>query len=194
MIAASSEAGGVCVNGMSDFARDKDNANCAVVCQVRKTDFSSDDVLAGVEFQRLSERLAYELGGKDYCAPVQLAEDFIKDASSVRFSGVVPSYRRGVTFADLNRIYPDRITGPIKRALADMDGKIKGFASCGAVLTGAETRTSSPVRITRGEDLASVNVKGLYPCGEGCGYAGGITSAAQDGIKVAEAIFSFLNK
>ena len=189
VVAASSEERSVCVNGMSNFARDMENANSAVVCQIKKEDFGNG-VLDGVRLQREIERKAFELAGGDYVAPVQLAEDFVNERRSVKFDGVSASYPRGTAFCDLTCIYPKIVVDALKRGLFDMDSKIKGFASCGAVLTGVETRTSSPVRIKRGENFESVNVSGLYPCGEGCGYAGGITSAAADGIKVAEAIFN----
>ena len=189
VVAASSEENAVCVNGMSNYARDLENANSAVVCQIKKEDFGNG-ALDGVELQRRIERKAFEMAGRGYVAPVQLAEDFINDRQSVGFCGVEPSYPRGTALCDLGLLYPKIITDSIKRGLSDMDKKIKGFASAGAVLTGVETRTSSPVRIVRGENFESVNVAGLYPCGEGCGYAGGITSAAADGIRVAEAIFN----
>ncbi|MBP5373161.1 MAG: hypothetical protein J6Y44_03140, partial [Clostridia bacterium] len=194
VFAASSEKGGLCVNGMSNYARDMENANSAVVCQIKKEDFETDGALSGVELQRKIERAAFMLGGGDYVAPAQLAEDFIKGQKSVSFNGVGPSYPRGTVLCDLSALYPKPVTDSIRKGLADMDGKIKGFASCGAVLTGVETRTSSPVRITRGNDFESVNVSGLYPCGEGCGYAGGIASAAADGIRIAEAIFESIKK
>ena len=189
VVAAASEENAVCVNGMSNYARDLENANSAVVCQIKKEDFGNG-VLDGVELQRRIERKAFEMAGGGYVAPVQLAEDFINDRQSVGFCGVAPSYPRGTALCDLGLLYPKIVTDSIKRGLSDMDKKIKGFASAGAVLTGVETRTSSPVRIVRGENFESVNVVGLYPCGEGCGYAGGITSAAADGIRVAEAIFN----
>ena len=188
VVAASSEKDMLCVNGMSNYAREKENANSAVVCQVYKTDFDGVDPLGGVEFQRRMERLAYISGGGEYAAPVQLAEDFVKGTQSACFKGVSPSYPRETKFADLSEIYPEPITAAIRRGLSDMDGRIRGFASQGAVLSGVETRTSSPIRVLRGENFESVNVKNLYPCGEGCGYAGGISSAAADGVKIARAI------
>ena len=188
VMAASSEEGMICVNGMSNFAREKENANSAVICQVVKTDFGNGEPLSGVRFQRKIERAAFELAGGDYSAPVQLAEHFIENKLSQATEGVEPSYPRGTRFCDLSVLYPDPVIGALKKGLKDMDGKIVGFASKGAVLTGVETRSSSPLRVIRGSDFQSVNIKNLYPCGEGCGYAGGITSAAADGVKVAKSI------
>ena len=189
VVAASSEERALCVNGMSNYARDMENANSAVVCQIKREDFGPA-ALDGMFFQREIEKKAYEIAGGGYVAPVQLAEDFIKGVKSSAFNGVNASYSRGTEFCDLSALYPKIVVDSIKRGLYDMDKKIEGFASLGAVLTGVETRTSSPIRIKRGENLESVNVSGLYPCGEGCGYAGGITSAAADGIRIAEAIVS----
>lgn len=189
---ATSEVGGVVVNGMSNYARDKKNANAALIAQVYKSDFGQDfekNPLAGVEFQRAIERKAFATGGGDYRAPVQLVGDFLKGRTSDQFGKIVPSYAAGTTFADLGEVLPSFITETLKRAIVDMDKRLKGFADPEAVLTGAETRTSSPVRIERGEDMQSVSVKGVYPCGEGAGYAGGITSSAADGIRTAEAIY-----
>ena len=187
VIAAASENGGLCVNGMSNYARNAENANSAVICQIGRSDFGSG-VFDGVEFQKRIEKAAFMLGGGDHVAPVQLAEDFIAGRKSLSANGVEPSYPRGVRYADMSGLYPESITDAIKKGLVEMDERLKGFASCGAILTGAETRSSSPVRITRTEKFASVNVKNLYPCGEGCGYAGGIASAGADGVKVARAI------
>ena len=189
---AASEAGGVVTNGMSNYARDGGNANAALIAQVYKSDFGQDfekNPLAGVEFQRAIERKAFATGGGDYRAPVQLVGDFLKGRTSDKFGKVVPTYASGTTFADLGEVLPSFITETLKRAIVDMDKRLKGFADPEAVLTAAETRTSSPVRIERGEDMQSVSVKGVYPCGEGAGYAGGITSSAADGIRTAEAIY-----
>ena len=193
VVPSSSERGSLVVNGMSNYARDGVNANSAVVCQVRASDFGQG-ALSGVDFQKSLERLAFNaIGG--YQAPVQLAEDFIKGIPSTRLKGVLPTYRRGYGFYELKKLLPDHLTEAIRAGLKDMDGKIKGFASDGAVLTGVESRTSSPVRIVRGENFESVTHKNLYPCGEGCGYAGGITSAAVDGLKTSEAILNdFFNE
>lgn len=192
---ATSEAGGVVTNGMSNYARNGSNANAALIAQVYKSDFGQDfekNPLAGVEFQRAIERKAFEMGGGAYRAPVQLVGDFLKGRTSDKFGAVTPTYASGTTFADLGAVLPSFITQTLKRAIVDMDKRLKGFADPEAVLTAAETRTSSPVRIERGEDMQSVSVKCVYPCGEGAGYAGGITSSAADGIRVAEAIYAAL--
>ncbi len=189
---AASEAGGVVTNGMSNYARNETNANAALIAQVYKSDFGQDfekNPLAGVDFQRAIERKAFEIGGGDYRAPVQLVGDFLKDRTSEKFGKVTPTYAAGTTFAELGAVLPSSITQTLKSAILDMDKRLKGFADPEAVLTAAETRTSSPVRIERGEDMQSVSAKGLYPCGEGAGYAGGITSSAADGIRTAEAIY-----
>ena len=190
---ASSEENGVVVNGMSNYARNEHNANSALITQVRKEDFLSDYPLAGMEFQRKLERNAFVAGGSSYCAPVQLVGDFLNGKTSDKFGEVLPSYGAGTKFADLNEVLPNFITESLKFALTDMDRKLKGFANPEGVLTGVETRTSSPIKIERDETCQSVNVQGLYPCGEGAGYAGGITSSAVDGLKVAEKIFERLS-
>ena len=188
VVPASSEAGGVVTNGMSNYARDEKNANSALLVQIRLSDFDSSDILGGVEFQRKIERAAYELGGRTYAAPVQRAEDFLKKRASVRMGEVVPSYAAGTVPEDLDKIFPSYVSDALRAAIMDMDRRLKGFAHPDAVLTGAETRFSSPVRILRGENGESVNFGGVYPCGEGCGYSGGITSSAADGIRTAELI------
>lgn len=187
VVSACSEEERLVVNGMSNYSRDGVNANSAVICQVKKADFNEDSPLGGINFQRRLEGLAYNAIG-DYAAPVQLAEDFIKDVKSTAFSSVKPTYRRGYGFFELKKLLPEDITESLKAGLFDMNGKIDGFASKGAVLTGIESRTSSPVRIIRNQTFQSLTLANLYPAGEGCGYAGGIMSAAVDGIKVSEAI------
>lgn len=192
---AASEAGGVVTNGMSNYARNERNANAALIVQVYKTDFGADfekNPLAGVEFQRTIERKAFEAGGGDYRAPVQLVGDFLRGRASDQFGAVAPTYAAGTAFSDLRAVLPDFVSETLKGAIVDMDKRLKGFANPEAVLTAAETRTSSPVRIERGEDMQSVFVKGVYPCGEGAGYAGGITSSAADGVRIAEAIYQSL--
>lgn len=191
---AASEEGGVVTNGMSNYARDGKNADAALIVQVTGADFKSDSPLAGVEFQRRIERAAFLAGGKDYKAPVQLAGDFLNGRESSSFGSVSPTYALGTTFADLNGILPPFVTDAMRLAIADMDRKLKGFADSEALLTAPETRTSSPVRIERGTDFQSVSVRGVYPCGEGAGYAGGITSSASDGIRVADVLFSRFSK
>lgn len=194
VIPSQSEGDTVVVNGMSNFARDEENGNSAIICQVRKTDFESSSALSGVEFQRMLEKKAFLLGGKNYQAPVQLAQDFINNRKTTNLLGVKPSYSRGYELTSMESLFPKEITNSLKQGLADMDKKLKGIASAGAVLTGVESRTSSPIRIVRGDNFQSVSVKGLFPCGEGCGYAGGIMSASIDGIKVCEKIIEEIKK
>jgi uncharacterized protein len=190
VIASSSEEGGVVTNGMSIYARSRPNGNAAMLVGVQPGDFGSDDVLAGVEFQRKWERLAFEMGGKNYFAPAQRMEDFLAAKASVKMGDVQASYKPGVVPGDVAGCLPDYVTSALKEAFGEFDRKLKGFAMADAVLTGVETRSSSPVRVLRGEDFQSVNVRGLYPAGEGAGYSGGIISSAVDGIKVAEAAAS----
>jgi len=189
VVAAASEEGGVVTNGMSEHARDRQNANSALLVGVRPSDFGSDHPLAGVEFQRKWEGQAFSLGGGNYIAPAQLVGDFLSGRSSSGPGGVEPSYSRGVKFTDLKDCLPGYVTATLKEAIMNFDRKLKGFAMPDAVLTGVETRSSSPVRISRDEKCRS-NIAGIYPAGEGPGYAGGIISSAVDGIKVAEAIAS----
>lgn len=191
VIAAASESGMVAVNGMSNYAREGQNANSAVLVGVDTADFGSDNVLAGVEFQRKIERRAYELAGKNYNAPCQTLGGFLygKDCTPT----VEPSYRPSVTMCEMSDIFPDFVTDSLKSGIIMLDKKLRGFADPGAVITAPETRSSSPVRISRGEDFQA-DIKGLYPCGEGAGYAGGITSAAVDGIKCAESIIKKYNE
>lgn len=187
VVNSSSELGGVVCNGMSYFKRDAINANSAVLVNVTPEDFGSDDVLAGVEFQRKWEQKAFELGGSDYKLPVQLWKDFLKGQVSEAFGKVEPTLKGQSTFADLNQCLPPYVAVAIKEGIFEFDMKIDGFAREDAILTGVETRSSSPVRILRNEAFEST-INGLFPCGEGAGYAGGIMSAAMDGIKVAEQI------
>ena len=151
-------------------------------------DFGANDVLAGVEFQRYWERKAYELSGEGYKAPAQLVRDFLKDRPSKDFGEINPSYRPGVVSREIKECLPEEVTAALREAIPYFAGKIKGFAHPQAVLTAIETRSSSPVRILRNTSGQAVNVSGLYPCGEGAGYAGGIVSAAVDGMKAAEEI------
>ncbi len=182
---AASEEGMLTTNGMSNYKRDGLNANSALIVQVKKEDFQSENALAGVAFQRKLERAAYLAGGGNFVAPAQRAEDFLQDRPSVRAGEVLPTYARGVNYTDLNVLFPASVSQALKGALTDMDRRLKGFAHPDALLTGVEARTSSPVRILRGEDGQSVTLGNLYPCGEGAGYAGGITSAAADGLRTA---------
>lgn len=189
VIPSASEAGGVVTNGMSNFARSERNANSALVVQVRRSDFGSEHPLAGVQFQRKLERAAFLTAGGNYRAPVQLAGDFLADKESYYFGEVKPSYAIGTSFVPMQAIFPRAITDAMKAALPDLDRKLAGFAAYESVLTGVESRTSSPVRIVRdAQTMQAAGAEGVYPCGEGCGYAGGITSAAADGIRVAEKI------
>lgn len=189
---SSSEEGGVVVNGMSNYARDGKNANSALIAQVSRADFKGDSALAGVEFQRELERAAYLAGGGSYAAPVQKLGDFLQDKTSARFGKVLPTYAAGTAFADLREVLPAPVISALKNAAVDMDRRLHGFAHPDALLTGVESRTSSPVRIERDESLQSVGVACLFPCGEGAGYAGGITSSAADGLRVAQAVYSLL--
>ncbi len=190
VIPAASESGGVVVNGMSLRARDGENSNSALMVQMRRPDFGSDDLFAGVRFQREIERKAFEAGGGSYRAPCQLYKDFAADRLSCGFGEVRPTYAAGTTFAPLSEVLPRVAAEALKAAVPDMAKRLKGFDSGSAVLTGAETRFSSPVKIVRGGDMQSVTVKNLYPCGEGSGYSGGITSSAADGIRTAESIYA----
>ncbi|MCL6635046.1 MAG: hypothetical protein K6T29_04670 [Peptococcaceae bacterium] len=187
VVAASSEEGCVVTNGMSMYARSAPNANSALLVGVGPQDFGSAHPLAGVEFQRQWERRAFLLGGGDFRAPAQLVGDFLADRPSTGPGEVAPSYRRGVRYTSLRECLPAYVIATLREAIPAMDKKLRGFALPGAVLTGVETRSSSPVRIVRGENFEA-SLGGLYPAGEGAGYAGGIVSAAVDGIRVAEAI------
>ena len=189
---AASEQGGVVTNGMSNYARDGKNANSALIAQVTTADFGDASPLAGMRFQRRIEQAAYLAGGKTYAAPTQLLGDFLQDKTSSRFGEVQPTYAAGTAFADMREVLPSAVVEALKKAAVDMDRRLKGFACPDALLTGAETRTSSPVRIERDESLQSIGVKGLFPCGEGAGYAGGITSSAADGLRVADGVYSAL--
>lgn len=189
VVAAASEEGGCVVNGMSLFARDGENSNSALLVSVGPDDYGADDPLAGVRFQRKWEQAAFAAGGYNYRAPAQLVGDFLAGKPSAGAKDVQPSYRPGVTWTSIEACLPDYVVADMKAAIAIFDRKLHGFAHPDAVLTGVETRSSSPVRINRStENLCSLNVQGLYPCGEGAGYAGGILSAAVDGLKCAEAL------
>jgi len=188
VVAATSEPGCVVTNGMSQYSRAERNANAGIVVNVAPGDFTGTGPLAGIEFQRQLERRAFELGGGNYNAPGQRVGDFLAGRSSEAFGAVLPSYQPGVKPTDLSSALPDYAIAAIREALPAFDRQIRGFAMADALLTGVETRTSSPLRITRGADCQSLNVKGLFPAGEGAGYAGGILSAGVDGIEVAEAV------
>jgi uncharacterized FAD-dependent dehydrogenase len=190
VVAATSEPNRVVTNGMSQYSRNERNANAGIVVNVDPTDYGGDanNPLAGIEFQRQLESRAFELGGGTYEAPAQLVGDFLAGRPSTQLGSVTPSYKPGVHLTDLATALPPYVIEAMREALPAFARQIKGFDMSDAVLTGVETRTSSPLRITRGEDCQSVNVQGLYPAGEGAGYAGGILSAGVDGIKVAEAL------
>ncbi|MDB5371183.1 MAG: hypothetical protein JWP20_2741 [Roseomonas sp.] len=187
VVAAASEPGRVVTNGMSQYSRAERNANAAIVVSVTPEDYPGG-VLAGIEFQRRLEELAYVAGGSDYRAPAQTVGDFLAGRPSASLGEVVPSYKPGVVPADLAACMPGFVVAAIREALPAFDRQLKGYARPDAVLTGVETRTSSPVRVRRGEEGHSVNTRGLFPAGEGAGYAGGILSAGVDGIKTAEAV------
>ena len=190
VVAATSEENRVVTNGMSQYSRNERNANAGIVVNVDPSDYgaSAENPLAGIDFQRALESKAFELGGKTYEAPGQLVGDFIAGRPSHEFGRVIPSYKPGVHLTDLAEALPSFAIEAMREALPAFEKQIKGFSMPDAVLTGVETRTSSPIRITRGTNYQSLNVKGLYPAGEGAGYAGGILSAGVDGIKVAEAL------
>ncbi|MCF2946700.1 NAD(P)/FAD-dependent oxidoreductase [Paraglaciecola aquimarina] len=188
VVAAASEAGRVVTNGMSQYSRHERNANSAIVVGITPEKDYPEHPLAGIDLQRRLEELAYKVGGENYHAPAQLIGDFLQGKSSEELGGVNPSYTPGITLTDLSKVVPDYVTAAIREAIPAFDRQIKGFAKADGLLTGVETRTSSPVCIKRGKDYQSVNTKGLYPAGEGAGYAGGIWSAGIDGIKVAEAL------
>ncbi len=193
VMAAASECGGVVVNGMSRYARDGENSNSAVAVSVRCEDFEAVDgslPLGAIEFQRRIERAAFAAGGGGYSVPVQTVGDFLSGKRGTEPKNVKPTYMNGENFkcASMDDVLPDFVCASLRYGLSSFDKKIKGFASSDALLSGAETRTSSPLRILRGENMTALGKKSIYPCGEGAGYAGGITSAAVDGIKTALAI------
>lgn len=188
VVAASSEEGRLVTNGMSYYKRDGVNANSAIVVSVEDKDFQGNSPLKGMEFQRHYESLAYKLTSEKYFAPVQLVGDFMNDKVSTKLGAVEPTYRPGYEFKDLKNCLPGYVVEGIKEGLTVFDKRINGFAREDAVITGIETRTSAPLRILRNEKFQSVSLNGLYPAGEGAGYAGGIVSSAVDGIKTAESI------
>lgn len=187
VVAATSEKGGVVVNGMSEWARDGRNSNSALLVNIFPEDFPSEHVLSGFDLQREMEQKAFVLGGGDYSAPCQLVGDFLNGKKSTKLSFVDPTCPTGVTPSDIRKVLPKKVTDTMADAIIQMDRKLKGFALADAVLTAPETRSSSPVRILR-DDIYQTNIRGLYPCGEGAGYAGGIVSAGVDGIKCAHAV------
>ena len=190
VVAAASETGGVVTNGMSEYKRDGRNANSALFVTLLKEDLKSSHPLAGMDLQRGIEAAAYRAGGGGYKAPVQRLEDFMRDRISDRFGDVRPTYLPGTEFARVDSYLPDYIASSLRQAICEMDDWMPGFAYPDALLTGAETRSSSPVRVARDDRCEAVGISGLYPCGEGAGYAGGIMSAAIDGIRCAEHILN----
>lgn len=193
VVPAASEEGMLSINGMSEYSRNKVNANSALLVTVDEKDFDSDHPLAGIKFQREIERKAYELGGSNYFAPIQTVGDFINNVKSTKLGSVLPSYSIGVTYSNLRSIYSETINNAFLEAFKTMGNKLIGFNNNDALLTGVESRSSSPVRILRDkETLESLSFTNLYPTGEGAGYAGGIVSAGIDGIKVATEILKKL--
>lgn len=192
VVAAASEKGRVVTNGMSEFARDKINANSALLVGVAPEDFGGGHPLQGMYWQRQLEEKAFRLGGNNYKAPAQLLKDFLLGKESKALGDVFPSYRPGVSLGNLQELLPSYVTETMKTAILEMNKRLNGFACPDAVLTGIESRSSSPIRIVRNENMQS-NIKGLYPCGEGAGYAGGILSAAADGLKCAEKLVESLS-
>ncbi len=189
VVAASSEKGRMVVNGMSEYARDKENSNSAILVGIEPQDFGSEHPLAGIKLQREIESAAFELAGSDYRAPAQLVGDFLNEVPSEKLGSVRPSCPTGVTPSDIRKVLPKKVTDTIADALVKMDKQLKGFAMHDAVLTAPESRSSSPVRITR-DEYFQCNIGGIYPCGEGAGYAGGIVSAGVDGIRCAHAVLN----
>ena len=188
VIGASPEAGGIVVNGMSLYARNSPNANSALLVGVNPVDFGGNSPLSGISFQRRWEQKAFEMGGGNYFAPVQRVEDFLSGKPSISMGQVAPSYAPGTTPGDLTPCLPDFVIETLRSAIPELNRKLRGFAMADAVLTAVETGSSSPIRILRDKTFQSPSVSGLYPAGEGAGYAGGIISSAVDGIRVAEAI------
>ncbi|TCP35594.1 hypothetical protein EV292_102180 [Sphingomonas sp. BK235] len=188
VVAATSEEGRVATNGMSQYSRNERNANSGLVVAIDPARDYPGTPLAGIALQRHWEERAFVAGGSDYCAPAQRVGDFLDGRASTALGSVTPSYRPGVTPTDLAACLPDFVIAAMREALPVFGRQIRGYDHPDAVMTGVETRTSSPVRFTRGADFQSLNTAGLYPAGEGAGYAGGILSAAVDGIKVAEAV------
>lgn len=189
VVAAASEKEGVIVNGMSDLARDGENANSALLVGIEPKDFPSSHPLSGIYYQREIEHKAFELAGGNYKAPAQLVGDFLQSKKSTSLGDVEPTYPLGVTLTDLDECLPEKVSHTMKSAIVEMDKKLNGFNLYDAVLTAPETRSSSSVRILR-DEFMQCSIRGVYPCGEGAGYAGGIVSAAVDGIKCAHAVLS----
>ncbi|MGN6817599.1 MAG: NAD(P)/FAD-dependent oxidoreductase, partial [Sphingomonas sp.] len=188
VVAATSEEGRVATNGMSQYSRNERNANSGFVVAIDPARDYPGDPLAGIALQRHWEERAFVAGGSNYKAPAQKLGDFLEGKGSTEFGEVLPSYRPGVQLTDLRQCLPDFTVEAMREAIPVFGRQIPGYDHPDVIMTGVETRTSSPVRFTRGKDFQSLNTAGLYPAGEGAGYAGGILSAAVDGIKVAEAV------
>ena len=185
VMASSSEENTIVTNGMSKFSRDGKNANSALLVNVTPDDAKGDSPLKGMYLQEELERKAFDMGGKNYFAPIQRVGDFLNNVKSTKIGKVESTYKPGVTLSNLNELFPEYISQTLKEAIINLDKKLKGFANEDAILTAVETRTSSPVQILREKESLMSNIKGLFPCGEGAGYAGGIMTASVDGIKVA---------
>ena len=194
VVASASETGGVVTNGMSYFKRDNTNANSALLVTVNPEDIEGEDVLGGIELQEKIEKRAFEAAGGNYYAPVSLVGDFLNNRVSDSFGSVLPTYKPGTVFCELRDILPEFISNSMAEGIVLMDKRLKGFATPDAIITVPETRSSSPVRILRNRETLQAKINGLYPCGEGAGFAGGIMSAALDGIKCAEALMEKYNQ
>jgi len=188
VVAAASNEGGIVTNGMSEYKRDADNSNAAILVSVTPDDFGSSSPLSGIDLQRKIERDAFTLGGGCYKAPASRLDAFLRDEPSGDFSEVMPSYPVGTERCSLNECLPSSITDSLRAGILDFDAWLPGYSVPGAVMTAPETRSTSPVRVLRGENLSAVGIRGLYPAGEGAGYSGGIVSSARDGIMVAERV------
>lgn len=184
----------IVVNGMSESGRNKENANSAVLVQIPTSDFYHDSPLDGFKYQDELEKAAFNLGGGNYKAPIQLIEDYLNHQPSTSIKSVTPTYSLGVTPSDLHSLFNEETNKALEEGLQAFNRKIKGYAEVGAVMTGIETRSSCPIRIKRDESLQSIDIKGLYPCGEGAGYAGGIVSSAVDGIRCSESFIDAHNE
>lgn len=193
VISSSSQLNTVVVNGMSESDRNKENANSAILVQIPTSDFYKDSPLDGFKYQDELEKAAFNLGGGNYKAPVQLIEDYLNHKSSTQIKSVTPTYSLGVTPCDLHSLFNEETNKALEEGLQAFNRKIKGYCEIGAVMTGIETRSSCPIRIKRDENLQSINIEGLYPCGEGAGYAGGIVSSAVDGIRCSEKFIELHN-
>ena len=193
VVASSSNEGEIVTNGMSYFARNGENANSALLVNVYPDDFGSTHPLAGIKMQEKYEKLAFELGGKDYSAPAQTVKEFLhlREGKEYLKSTIAPSYTPKVKFTDISKCLPNFVTESLKEALPLLNKKLSGFANADNILIAIESRSSCPLTIVRDETFQS-SIKGIYPVGEGAGYAGGIITSAQDGIKVAEAIYKTL--